>query len=438
MFKISENSRKRLIRWQFLKVMWLVGLFILLLGGGGYASDTRPLVTLLTWSHFVPTYNPELERQVAEWAKLRGVDARVDYLSLPDITSKLAAEAEAKAGHDIVLMWNFLPALYKESLVELDDIATKLEEKYGPWLEGAKYLNFLDGHWRAIPWSYQSLLANINVKHWRQIGLEPDDVAKLSWDDLLEKAKELHKLGHPVGLVIAETFDAYGSLYSLLWSFGARAVDEKGNVVIDSPETRAALEYAKELFQYMPREMLGWDDAGNNRFLLSGVGSWTPNPPSIWAVAKLKKLPIAEEFDHVPMPAGPAGAFRVGDFNNLGIWKFSPNIDLAKDLILFLMEKENYSKQIIASMGYNQPTLEAFKDIPVWREEPKLRYYGSPVEEIRPSGWPSPPNPATQIAYNLLIIPTMFVKVVTGEASIPEAIKWAETQLKRIYAPYKK
>ncbi|HIE43538.1 MAG TPA: hypothetical protein EYP78_01915, partial [Candidatus Omnitrophica bacterium] len=76
MFKISENSRKRLIRWQFLKVMWLVGLFILLLGGGGYASDTRPLVTLLTWSHFVPTYNPELERQVAEWAKLRGVDAR--------------------------------------------------------------------------------------------------------------------------------------------------------------------------------------------------------------------------------------------------------------------------------------------------------------------------------------------------------------------------
>jgi multiple sugar transport system substrate-binding protein len=392
----------------------------------------------LTWSHFVPTYNPELERQVAEWAELRGVDARVDYLSLPDITSKLAAEAEAKEGHDIVLVWNFAAALYKESLVELDDVAAKLGEKYGPWLEGAKFLNFRDGHWRAIPWSYQSLLANINVKNWRQIGLEPDDVAKLSWGDLLEKAKELHKIGHPVGLVVAETYDANGSLYPLLWSFGARTVDEEGNVVIDSPETKAALEYAKELFQYMPREMLGWDDGSNNRFLLSGEGSWTPNPPSIWAIAKIKELPIVEELNHVPMPAGPVGRFRVGDFNSLGIWKFSPNIDLAKDLILFLMEKENYSKQIVASMGYNQPTLEAFEAIPVWREEPKLSYYEPPVEEIQPSGWPGPPNPATQIAYNLLIIPTMFVKAVTGEASVSDAIKWAETQLTRIYAPYVK
>jgi len=437
MSKRNKNKRKGVTRRQFLKGMGVAG--ALSLGGWSYTGHAQqPLVTLLTWSHFVPTYNPELERQVAEWAKKRGVTARVDYLSLPAITSKLASEVEAKKGHDIILTWNFAPALYKDNLAELDDVATKIEGKYGPWLEGAKFLNLVDGHWRAIPWSYQSLIANINAEHWKQIGTDTDAVAKLNWDGLLQKAKELHKIGHPVGLVTAETYDANGSLYPLLWSFGGKVVDEKNNVVVNSPETKAALEYGKELFPYMPREMLGWDDAGNNRFLTSEVGSWTPNPPSIWAVSKIQKLPIAEKLDHVPMPGGPAGAFRVGDFNNLGIWKFSPNLKLAKDLILFLLDKENYTKQIVASMGYNQPVLDAFKTIPVWREEPKLRYYEPPIEKIRPAGWPAPPNPATQIAYNMLIMPLMFVKAVTGEASIPDAITWAEKQLNRIYAPYKK
>ncbi|HWU39731.1 MAG TPA: twin-arginine translocation signal domain-containing protein, partial [Candidatus Acidoferrum sp.] len=40
------------------------------------AAGTRT-VTLMTWSHFVPPFNPEVERQLAEWSKLRGVEARV-------------------------------------------------------------------------------------------------------------------------------------------------------------------------------------------------------------------------------------------------------------------------------------------------------------------------------------------------------------------------
>jgi multiple sugar transport system substrate-binding protein len=426
----------KLTRREFLKVTGVVGASSLL--GVNVFSAQAPEVTLLTWSHFVPGYNEELESQVTAWAESKGVKARVDFLSLPDITTKLASEAESKTGHDIVLVWNFSSALHKENLIELDDVAGELGNQYGPWMEGARFLTFLDGHWKAIPWYYQSLLGNINVEYWQQIGLSADDAAKLTWDGLLEKAKELHEIGHPVGLVVAETFDANGSLYPLLWSFGARAVDETGNVTIKSPETEAALEYAKKLFEYMPSEVLGWDDGGNNRFMLSGEGSWTPNPPSIWAVAKIKDLPIKDSLDHVPMPAGPAGQFRVGDFNNLGIWKFSPNIDLAKDLIVFLLQKENFDKQISASWGYNQPVLTAFKEHPVYRTERVLRYYEPPVEEVRPSGWPGPPNPATQIAYNLLIIPLMFVKVVTRQQSISEAIDWAETQLTRIYSSYRR
>ena len=32
----------------------------------------------------------------------------------------------------------------------------------------------------------------------------------------------------------------------------------------------------------MEAEVLSWDDASNNRFILSGKGSWTPNAISIY------------------------------------------------------------------------------------------------------------------------------------------------------------
>ena len=50
-------------------------------------------------------------------------------------------------------------------------------------------------------------------------------------------------------------------------------VDEKDNIKVDSNETRAALEYFKKLMAFNPPEVYAWDDAGNNRWLISGKGA---------------------------------------------------------------------------------------------------------------------------------------------------------------------
>lgn len=67
-----------------------------------------PTVTMLYWNHFVPSFIPLLNRQVEQWARSRGVNARVDYISLPDMPARLAAEAQARTGHDIIQLsqWN--------------------------------------------------------------------------------------------------------------------------------------------------------------------------------------------------------------------------------------------------------------------------------------------------------------------------------------------
>lgn len=387
-------------------------------------------IKILTWNHFVPGFNEVFKAIVEEWARLKGVSVVVDFTSLPDLPVRLSAEVEARAGHDIVLLFNYHVGLYKDHLIPLDDVASELEALYGPWDEGAKYLSYFDGHWMAIPWCYQSLIATINVEHWKAVGINPDDLIKYTWNDFLAAAQRLYQNRTPVGFAIRDTFDANGGLFPILWSFGAKVVDEDGYVTVVSEETRNAIEYVIKLAQYMPPEVFAWDDAGNNRAMLAGAISWTPNPPSIWARAVLDKLPIAVALDHVPLPAGPYGRFRVADYNAFGIWRFSNNIELAKDLLRWIMQLDNMSKQVFASMGYNQPTLRAYGQlITYWQEVIPLRYYHPAIEQLRPSGWPAPVGPEWATAYNLNIIPLMFAKAVTKEMTVDEAMKWAEEQL---------
>jgi len=427
---------KSRFRKQFLKATSLtVGLavaFALTLPG---PSHGKRRLTILAEDHWAPTFNIELKRQVAEWAARCGVDARIDFISSRVAPPKIAVEAESKRGHDLLYMFRFDAALYKQNLCILDDIATKLEREYGPWRENGRYLYFLDGHWYAIPYFFYTWPANINVVHWKEIGFEPDQVGQLTCDGFLEAAKKLKTIGHPVASAIDMDFDASSFLYPLLWSFGGKTVDEQGNILVDSPETKAMFEYLKELHQYMPPEVTGWSGKDNNLYMQTGVGSWTVNCPTIYAVAKIKKLPIVSHLDHVPLPRGPAGRFVADWAISWGIWNFSPNIDLAKDLLTFLLQRENYSKQIAASWGCNQPYLEGFKDQPIWREEHALRYL-EPLEqlgEVHPYAWPGPASPGACIEVDMGILGVACSKAVTGEVSIPEAIAWLKHRLMEIH-----
>lgn len=404
-----------------------------LLVGPVRAAPART-VTMLHQSFFVPSLMPELTRQVAEWAQLRGVSARLDFLAGRDIPAKIAAAAESKSGHDIFWLRALDAALYRDHLAVMDDVAADLEKESGPWLEPAPYLARFDGHWYGVPWYYWSFCATMNTAHWSRIGMGVDNVAALSWEVLGDAAKSLHRLGHPVAFPISQTPDSNDILYPLLWAFGGRTVNEKGEVALDSSETARAIEYVKELFRYMPRDVLAWDDGSNNRFMLTGLGSWTNNPPSIWAAAKLDKLPIADQLDHVPLPRGPRGRFRTAGSYTCGVWKFSPNVDLAKDLIRYLLRPANMTRQVDASWGYNQPFLKKFRNIPYWRQERVLRYYEPPREQMAIPGWPGPRGPGAVKTYYLWIVPIMFARAATGELTTSQAIQWAAQQVKLQYA----
>ncbi len=389
-------------------------------------------ITLLTNTHFVPAFETELRKQVEAWGKQKGVPTRVDFVASAEFNAKMVSEAETKAGHDIVVIKQQQPALFKDSLVDLDALAAELGSQHGGWLPIAEQA-FVDGHWKGIPFYHQSFPVVYRKDLFQEIGMTRDQVHTMTWDQLLEAAKKLHAKGKPVAFAISQTDDADNNLYALLWSFGGSTVDKSGKVAINSPQTAKAIEYAKELAKYMPRDVLAWDDAGNNRFMLSGQGSYTLNPPSVWATAEKDVPALKGLLDHAPVPAGPAGQFRTTTAFFLATWKFKAS-PLATDLMRFLMQKENYQAQLEATWGYNQPLGKAFTTLPIWRTNAALNAYEPVVETLAPMGWPGPAEKgaAAVKAWAMHIVPVMFAKAVTGTPTA-EAIRWAEQELEQLY-----
>src|SRR3546814_20189087 len=87
--------------------------------------------------------------------------------------------------------------------------------------------------------------------------------------------------------------------------------DPKGNVVLDSPETVAALEYSKQLYDTFLPGTLSWQDPSNNKVFFDGQIGLTNNGISVYYAAKLSKDPtihaMATDIHHAHYPVGPVG-----------------------------------------------------------------------------------------------------------------------------------
>jgi multiple sugar transport system substrate-binding protein len=392
-------------------------------------TAATPELTILSWNHFVPTSDDKLREQAARFAKEQGVIVRVDTMAHLQIPAKLAAEIHAQTGHDIIWLFRAAPWLYQEQLIDVDEVIEDLGEKQGGWYPFVKEASFVKDSWKAVPWFWISSPGLYREDLFAQAGLQ----VPRYWEDVLNAGRILKKEGHPVGIPISQCNDAIGSFWAILWGFGGKVLEADGKTLaLNSPEMEAILAFYKSLYEEaMEPEVLSWDDASNNRFLLSGKGCWIHNPISAYATAVEKKMAIADKIGVHSALTGPAGKYGVVGTAGLGIWKFSKNQELAKAFIKYLMQPENYTEWIVASRGFNHGPLRMYENHPIWTEHPKMKILPGEAQFAHIPGWPSPPNAYIERINELFILPNMVAKVVTG-TPIKTAITWAEEQIRRV------
>ncbi len=418
-----------------------------------YVKDSYAAGSLAlgVWDHWVPGANNALTTLCNEWGAKNNVQVRIDFITSQGEKDKLTAAAEAQAGtgHDIMSHRDWNIRIHADVLEPLDEVAEELIKQYGPISPVAEYLAKIKGVWRGVPAAAGSQVkpccsrfdlykehAGIDVRDLFPADESKWDTAKIgswSWDTYLTSAEKLFKAGYPVGLPMGQTSDSVDWVGALFNSYGVVMVDAKDNIRINSDETRTALEYVKKLMAVIPPEVYAWDDAGNNRWLISGKGAGIMNPPSAWAVAKRDNPKVAENCWTHPMPRGPKGRF-VGQLPQFyGLWSFSKNKAAAKDLLLFISQKPSVAKLVEASFGYDLPSFKSMYDLDTWKTvgPPVGTVYGYPPrgdEQTSIAGAPARSEVGAQI-YNQAINTVMVAKFTQGGEKLDEVIKWAENEL---------
>jgi ABC-type glycerol-3-phosphate transport system substrate-binding protein len=396
------------------------------------------------WDHWVPGANKTSTDIVNEWAEKEKVEVQIDYITSQGnkLILTAAAEAQAKSGHDILSMQTWYPHAYDELLEPVNDLMEPIVKENGDVNGTVKYLGQAGGKWLGVPSCIGSQIkgpcsridlmkkyADIDVQAMYPAGAPPKAD---NWilDTFLTAAEACYKGGYPFGIGLGETTDSVDTAGAIFQSFGAELVNAKGDLTVKTDAVRQSLDYYKKLIAFLPPDVAAWDDAANNRWLISGKGALIMNPPSAWAVAKRDAPQVAEQCWTHGFPSGPKGRFAPYLPYFWNTWAFSKNKEAAKSLLVHLSKPSSIERLVAASGGYDLPAYEKLTTLKVWAEEepPKgtLYHYPNPYNHqiLSIAASPAPPKVAQQI-YAQATLTKMCLRYAKGE-KMEATLAWAE------------
>lgn len=436
-------SRKKLTRRQFVAAtaMSSAALITAPYVRGAYAAGK---LSIGFWDHWVPGANKASTDLVNEWAAKEKVEVSIDYITSvgKKIELTVASEATAKSGHDVLAMPTWWPHAYAESLEPVNDVMEPLIKQNGEVNGTVKYLGQSKGKWLAVPSTIGSQIkgpcsridlmkkhAGIDVQEMYPAGSKPN-ADNWTMETFLKAAEACQKAGFPFGIGLGETTDSVDTAGAIFQSFGGHLVDEKGNITVKTDGVRQALEFYKKLIAVLPPDASAWDDASNNKWLISGKGALIMNPPSAWAVAKRDAPQVAEQCWTHGFPSGPKGRFAPYLPYFWGLWSFGKNKEAGKSLLTHLSQPTSIEKFVVASGGYDLPAYANLTTFKTWQEEgpPKgtLYHYPNPFnhQTLSIAASPAPPKVAQQI-YAQATLTKMALRYAQGE-KMEATLAWAE------------
>src|SRR3984957_9801750 len=428
----------------------------------GVAATALPLVHIRSgraagkmsvgfWDHWVPGGNDVMKKQVDAWAAKNQVDVTSDFITSNNNKLQLTgvAEAQAKSGHDALAFFNWDVYNVADSLEPIDDVMGRLVAKNGAVNETCAYLAKAKGHWVAVPTSSgtQTKPPCARISWFNKNGLDIQAMYPVkadhtagqdawTWNEFMKYAELAQKDNLTFGLGMGgggntDATDTHGALFK---AFGATLIDKDGNIKLKSDEIMQVMEFAQKLVKFYPDDAVSYDDASNNRALISGKSALIFNPPSAWAVAVRDNPEVAADCWTFPAPMGPRGRFVPTQDYFWGTYSFSQNKSAGKDLVEFLMQRENIEPREVASSGYDLPPYAKLNDFKIWEEvePPKGTVYNYPIRpwhNQKPSLTASEASPevAVQI-YSRAIHNQMLARLRDGQ-TIPQVIDWTQGEL---------
>lgn len=396
---------------------------------------------ILQWKHFVPSHDLWFDAYAEEWGARNDTRVIVDHVAFAEVENLAAAEIAAQRGHDLVLF--IAPTgRYEDHVIDHREIYEECAGRHGAtrdFITRATYNPRTKKHF-AICQAYTLPVVTYRKTLWDGVDLVPE-----SWSDVLSGGRRI-KLLHdkPVGFSLAPDHNSAHTMRAIMYSFGSSEQDADGNPTLKSKATLEAIRYVKALYEEaMVEEVLGWDNASNNRFMLSGDGCLTLDTLSIVRAGEKMQTTVADDLELAKAPRGPAGRLAPSfGFLEHVIWNFAENVEGAKRFLVDLVASSRES--FVASGFQNMPAWPgAVPDLAAVvgdASDSGSAKYGLLAEAASWTtnvGHPGYTSPAISEVYDRGLIPTMFAQAATGRLTPEQALDQADLEVRRIFQEWK-
>jgi multiple sugar transport system substrate-binding protein len=391
---------------------------------------------VLRWKRFVQGDEDMWAENTKKFTQATGVEVRVDAEGWEDVRPKAAVAANVGSGPDIIISTFEDAHQYPEKLVDVTDLCNYLGGKYGGWYDVCKSYCTYKGRWIAVPMGCAGNALVYRISAMKAAGFDsfPKDLP-----GFLKLCQAMKAKGLPPGFALGNaTGDGNTWTHWLVWAHGGKMVDTKNNVVINSPETIAALEYGKQMYETFVPGTLSWLDPNNNKAFLDGQIGITLNGISIYYAAKNSQDPklkeMAADIGHANLPVGPVGrTTELNLFFPMMVFKYSKYPNAAKAYLAFMMEKAQYEPWQQASIGYVTQPLKAYESNPIWTSDPKHTPYRDAMKIMLPNGYAGEMGYASAATMADFVMVNMVAEAVSGAKSPKEAAERAQKRAERYY-----
>ena len=421
----------------------LGGMAGILATGRTPAYAQQKTVHWLKWVDFVPATDTMFRRELLPQAeKDLGMKINLETVNGNDLQPRITAGIQSGSGPDVIMSFNSFTHLYANSVVDVAALAEEVGKREGGIFPYAKAI-CSDGKsvYMGMPWAVIG-----GMIAYRKSWLEEAGATKFpdNWEDYRALGKKLKAKGRPFGQTLGHTFgDAPGFSYPYLWSWGGKEVEADGKtVVLNTKDTVDSVKFMTGLWKdAMDEGGLAWDDTNNNRAFLSQTISATLNGASIY-IESLRRAeqyktekgePLNKDILHAPLPKGPKGQFGFHLLQSNMIMKYSKNQDAAKQFLTWLHQEANYRKFFESQKGFATPCTAKWENDPLWNVDPVMTPYKVAARLGQAIGFAGPPDAKAQEGLSKYIITDMYAKAVQGMPA-EDSVKWAESELKKIYA----
>lgn len=404
------------------------------------AQDGQELEVWLFQS-FVTDANEVLERQVLEWGEANNVEITIDFSTFNDRGPRYVAAVQSGETPDVGEIDFSAPLRFRNQLVDVSDVVADVTEINGPIIENVDPIVSDEGVYYAVPRYALTSTMFIRSDIMEAAGLEPPT----TWEEFEAFVIAINDASDAFGLgqTLNRSQDGTQFLNTLLWSFGGGLFDEEGNPTVVTDANIAAMEYAVSMINdwgATPPDVMTWRDSTNNENYLAGNIAVTFNGASLYYAMVTGETTLddgtvlADNTLVLPWPAGPAGRVTTSIPYSWGVFDNGDpeKVELAKDLIRYLEQPENFQEYVDVSVGQAGPVYENRFEAEYWSQDPNFEAILTSIRDGVVLGFPGPISLAAVEAEGRQSLVDAAGNAVLGGFSVEEALTLLEEALTEI------